>query len=147
MHSILKHSHSGFRWLVLAILIAAVAGSYISWKNKSDYSKKHKILHLATLILVHLQLLIGLALYFIGWGIKIDFAMMGDSTFRFFTVEHSSLMILAITSITIGYSKSKKLSDSALRFKMIFMTYSIGLMLILVSIPWPFRSNLGAGWM
>jgi heme A synthase len=143
----LKHSHSGFRWIVIVILIAAVVFAFLSWKQKKNYSKKDKIIHLVTLILVHLQLLIGLTLYFIGWGTKVDFAQMGDSMIRFYTIEHSLMMILAITAITIGYSKSKKISDSALRFKTIFISYLIGLLLILIAIPWPFRAALGAGWM
>ena len=146
IHSILKHSHSGLRWVLLFFILTAVVTAFLSWKQNKNYGKNDKIIHLVTLILMHTQLLIGLILFFIGWGVKIDFSQMANSMIRFYTVEHSLMMILAVTAVTIGYSKSKKISDSASRFKTIFYTYLIALILIFLAIPWPFRSNLGAAW-
>jgi hypothetical protein len=45
----------------------------------------------------------------------------------------------------MGYSKAKKKAEDSQKFKTTFWYYLIGLVLILVSIPWPFR-GLGAGW-
>ena len=140
------HSHSGIRWILLAALIAAVYNAFTGWKTNRTYGKNSKFLHLSVLILSHVQMLFGFALFFLDWGIKIDFSQMGNSMIRFFTVEHTSLMLAAVILITLGYSQSKKLADSALRFKKIFIFYLIALVLILLGIPWPFRSELGAGW-
>jgi len=68
--------------------------------------------------------------------------MMTDKYQRFFTVEHMLMMLIAIAIATIGYSGAKRISDSMKQHKRIFITYLIALILILASIPWPFR-NLG----
>jgi len=146
IHTILKHSHSGLRWILLFFIVAAVISAFVSMKQNKNYGKNDKLLHLGTLIVVHIQLLIGFILYFIGFGTKIDFSQMANSMIRFYTVEHSLMMILAAAAVTIGYSKSKKISNSADRFKIIFYTYLIAVILIFLAIPWPFRSNLGAAW-
>ncbi|MDH5655415.1 MAG: cytochrome B [Spirochaetia bacterium] len=146
MLSGLIHSHSGIRWILLAALIAAVVTSFGGWKKNQEYGKNSKILHLSVLIITHLQMLLGLVLFFMAWGVKVDFSQMGNSMVRFFTVEHSFTMLAAVVLITLGYSRSKKISESALRFRKIFIFYFIALLLILLGIPWPFRSHLGAGW-
>ncbi|MCB0559720.1 MAG: cytochrome B, partial [Phaeodactylibacter sp.] len=64
---------------------------------------------------------------------------------RFYSVEHLTIMILAIALITIGYSQAKKKVEAAQKFRATFIYYLIGLLLILAGIPWPFRFP-GAGW-
>jgi len=111
--------------------------------GKADISVK--TISLFTLILAHIQLLIGLVLYFISPKVVFDASRMKDSILRFYLVEHISLMIIAIIILTIGYSKSKQYFTIAKGAKKAFYYYLISLVLILVSIPWPFRIPI-AGW-
>jgi hypothetical protein len=55
-------------------------------------------------------------------------------------------MLIAVVLITIGYSKSKRANTAVEKFKPIKIFYLIGLIIILASIPWPFRANLGGAW-
>lgn len=71
---------------------------------------------------------------------------MGNEVLRFYTVEHFVGMILAIAAITIGYVRAKRQAGSAQGYKTVFWFYLIGLVLILVSIPWPFRAGLNGAW-
>ncbi len=84
-----------------------------------------------------------LILFFMSSKVQFSGSMMGNSLLRFFTVEHSLLMIIAIILITMGYSRAKKAPKP---FNVIFNFYVIALILILIGIPWPFREALGAGW-
>jgi len=84
-------------------------------------------------------------LYFISPKVTLVEGFMKDTILRFYTVEHISLMLIAAIFITIGHSKSKKAEDSAAKFKKIAVFYTVTLLLVLVSIPWPFRIP-GAGW-
>jgi len=111
--------------------------------GKADINVKK--ISLYTLILAHIQLLLGLALYFISPKVIFDAAAMKDSILRFYLVEHISLMLIAIIILTIGYSKSKALFAHPGGAKKAFYYYFISLILILVSIPWPFRIPV-AGW-
>ncbi|MEP5943696.1 MAG: cytochrome B, partial [Balneola sp.] len=65
--------------------------------------------------------------------------------FRFYTIEHFSMMIIAIVLITLGFSLSKRAPESITKFKRVAVFYLIGLLIMLSSIPWPFRIS-GAGW-
>jgi membrane protein DedA with SNARE-associated domain len=94
---------------------------------------------------MHLQLVIGFVLYFISPKVIFSASSMKDSVLRFFLVEHISLMIIAVVLITIGYVKSNRAADEMKKHKKLIIYYTIALVLILASIPWPFR-GLGAGW-
>lgn len=143
MNSILNHAHSGLRWAVLILLILAIANAFTA----KTYEKKHKMINLFALITVHTQLLIGLAQYFFTSS-KTNFSSgwMKVEMYRFYGMEHLVGMLIAIVLITMGYSKSKKAVTDAEKFKKIKVFYLIGLILILASIPWPFRTALGGSW-
>lgn len=143
MYKMLLHAHSGLRWLVLLFLVLAIAGAWSAWSKKADYPAGK--MPLLGLIFTHVQLLLGFILYFISPKVQFASGVMKDSMLRFYTVEHISLMLIAIVLITMGYSKAKRQTEQARGHKTIYTYYLIGLVLILVSIPWPFR-DLGAGW-
>ncbi|TDB60060.1 cytochrome B [Arundinibacter roseus] len=137
--NILVHAHSGLRYVVLALLIAAIGSAYSKWQQNDGNDNK---LYSFALISAHIQLLIGLILYVMSP--KVDFSMMADKLYRFYTVEHSLMMIVALVLITVGRVRSRK-AVAGLKHRTILFYYGMALILILISIPWPFR-NLGAGW-
>ncbi len=139
----LIHAHSGLRWVVLVLLVAATFKALMKWRSNVSYSEGDRKLNLFTMISMHVQLLLGLALIFMSD--KVNFSQMKDAMYRFFSVEHSVMMLLAIALVTIGHSKAKKATDDAKKFKTIFTFYLIALLLVLVAIPWPFR-GWGNGW-
>lgn len=143
MYSGLVHAHSGLRWIALILLLAAVAVAIGKWQGRSGYTDGNRKLYLFTLIAVHTQLLLGLALFFISP--KVNFSLLSDKVYRFYTVEHTAGMLIAIILVTIGYSRSKRATDAVTKQRLIGIFYGIGLLLILASIPWPFRI-LGANW-
>lgn len=140
------HAHSGLRWVVLMLLIVAIVNAATS-QSSGKYLKKDKMINLFTMIFLHIQLLIGLGLYFTSDKVKFVSGMMGDTLLRFFAVEHIFGMIVAIALVTIGRSKAeKKLKGSRDKHRKIMNSYLFALIIIIATIPWPFR-ELGAGWM
>jgi hypothetical protein len=115
----------------------------LKWRSNAPYTEGSRKLNLFTMISMHVQLLIGLALYFMSG--RVDFSQMKDAMYRFFTVEHTTMMLIAIVLVTIGHSKSKKTADEAKKSKTIFIFYGLALLLVLLAIPWPFR-GWGNGW-
>ncbi|MFT6827010.1 MAG: hypothetical protein ACI9Z3_000110 [Roseivirga sp.] len=144
MYNGLSHAHSGLRWVVLILLLVAIFNAF-SKKKSGTWTAGDKKLALFALIFTHIQLLIGFVLYFISPKVSFTEGFMKDDVLRFYAVEHVSLMLVAIALITVGYSKSKKAATDAKKFGAISTFYLIGLILILASIPWPFR-NLGGAW-
>ena len=143
--SMLVHAHSGLRWVVLLLLIAATFKALMKWQSKAPFTEGDRKLNLFTMISAHVQLLLGLALYFMSPKVNFSGEAMKEAVSRFYLVEHSFTMILAIILITVGYSRSKKAVDEIKKFKTTFTYFLIALILILVGIPWPFRIP-GAGW-
>jgi len=142
MYNILKHAHSGLRWVLLLALIAAIIAGFQAWKRGGSYKKAPALIGL---IVTHLQLVLGLTLYFISPLVSFQEGFMKNAITRFYTVEHLTTMIIAIALITIGYSRAKRKSADTAAGRAVFVFYLIGLLLILLGIPWPFR-GLGGGW-
>lgn len=144
--NILVHAHSGWRWVVLILLLAAIGVAYSGWKGKKEFTAGHKKLMLFTLIAFHLQWTFGLVLYFISPKVQFVAGMMKVTMLRFYAIEHIFGMTIAMILITIGYSKAKKINESDKKFKKYFVFFLISLLIILATIPWPFRTALMAKW-
>lgn len=143
MNSILTHAHSGLRWVAIILLLLAIINAFTA----KSFEKKHKMINLFTMITLHTQLIIGLVQYFITSGkVKFFDGWMKEAAFRFYGMEHLMGMLIAIVLITVGYSKSKRGTTDSEKFKPIKLFYLIGFILILASIPWPFRTALGGSW-
>ena len=142
MVNFLAHTHSGLRWVVLGLMIYALLNAF---RKKDTYEKRDRLLNMFTMVSLHIQLVLGLVLYFISSKVSFVEGWMKSPSLRFYGMEHISLMIIAIILVTIGHGKAKRASESAKKHRTIALYYSIALVLILASIPWPFR-NLGAGW-
>jgi hypothetical protein len=137
--NILLRAHSGLRYVVLGLLIAAIITAYSNWQQSKQGDSK---IYLFALIATHTQLLIGLILYFMSP--KVNFDLISEKVFRFYSIEHVFMMIIAIVLITLGRVRSKKLSGAD-KHRTVLFFYAMALIIILAAIPWPFR-NLGAGW-
>lgn len=135
----LSHAHSGLRWVVLVLLVTAIAQAF--GNKEVALTKSNRKIALFAMIFTHIQLLLGVALLFVSSKVNLKEPFLTAAT-RFYTVEHLVGMLIAIALITIGHSKAKK-SES---FKPIATYYLIGLIIIIVSIPWPFREGLAGGW-
>ncbi len=133
--------HSYLAYVALAVLFLAVANAIMGLVGNRMFTLgKDFRLSLFALILCHLQLLIGLILYFMspsGLSAIQEFGMGGlNSAARLLAVEHPFVNILALVLITIGWSKHKKLMEAKRKFKTIAIFYGLGLVLILSRIPW-----------
>jgi hypothetical protein len=147
----LLHLHSFLRWIALLAIIAAFVRSILGLLHKSAYSPLDKKLSLISLISTHIQLLIGFILYFVSPIVSAGLADMGgamkDPSLRFWTIEHISVMIIAIIVITLGYSLSKRAVNDSDKHKKVALFFGLGLLLILIRIPWPFMEiGQGRGW-
>lgn len=132
--------------MVLILLLAAIIKAYSAWKSNKECKPSDVKIAMFAMIAFHLQWVVGLVLYFISPKVQFVPGMMKITMLRFYGIEHIFGMTLAMILITVGYSKSKKLTDSAAKFKKIFWFYTIALLLILATIPWPFRTELLAKW-
>ncbi|MBR9913618.1 MAG: hypothetical protein GYB32_02130 [Algicola sp.] len=140
MYEVVKMLHSYWAYLVLLMLVIASVNALVKFFSGKEFHAIDFRISLFTLIVTHIQLLIGLVLYFTSpFGLQnISNNGMGglDSFSRLLAVEHPFVGILAVAAITIGYSKHKKKLTSKPKFKMLAIFYTLGLILVLSRIPW-----------
>ncbi|MBC7903273.1 MAG: hypothetical protein H7Y27_07605 [Gemmatimonadaceae bacterium] len=144
MYNGLLHLHNILRWVVLILLLVSMFQAFAA-KNSSAGGLRKTSLFL--LISAHIQFLIGLYQWFAGeFGLNLiqDSGMavvMKNSALRFWAVEHIVGMLIAIILITIARGKVKRSAFGAAAW-----LYVIALILILASVPWPFRDGVARPW-
>lgn len=139
---ILKHAHSGWRWIVLVLLIAACVKAFVGIRKNKEFTAGDKKLSMFAMIAFHIQFTVGIVLYFFSPYVVFAKGVMKSDILRFYTVEHISMMVLAMVLITIGYSKSKK-AEGSKKFNKIAIFYTAALLVVLAAIPWPFSIETG----
>ncbi|WP_460677384.1 hypothetical protein [Hymenobacter coalescens] len=141
-YSIVLALHSWSRWLVLIFGLIALFRAFTGWQNRRPYVGADNGMGAAFVGSMHLQLLLGLILYFAlsPFGVKAfdaaGSAVMKDAGARFWAVEHITVMILAVVFAQIGRSLSKKATDPVLKHKRAAIYFGIALLLVLLMIPW-----------
>lgn len=139
MYTGLQHAHSGLAYLALLALVLVIFWALIGTLSGKEFQEKDRKIALIAFIICHIQLLVGLILYFVsplGFSLLAGGGAMADATARLTALEHPLINIVAIVLISVGYIRSKKLESSTAKFRSIYMMYAIGLVLILSRIPW-----------
>jgi hypothetical protein len=152
LYNVLLHVHSAGRWVVLLLLLFAIINSLIA--GNRPYIRTDNRLGLLLTISADLMLLIGIVLWYFGnMGYKMIEAAGGmsnamkDPVTRFYAVEHLVGMLIAIILIHIGKAQGKKKISDKSKHRRTLIFYFLALLIILASIPWPFREiGAGRGW-
>jgi hypothetical protein len=142
MYPILLALHSWTRWLVLLSLLFAVYRAYLGWKSAKPFSKFDDRVRVITISIAHTQLLLGLWLYFVSPIVDYFLKNFGSAVhmreIRFFGMEHVTMMVVAVTLLTIGSVKVKRAKEDQEKYKKMFFWFARVLLVIFLSIPWSF---------
>lgn len=143
MYIILKQLHSFTAYFAILFLVIAITWSFYGWFSKKNFTKTSKNIILLGLIGTHVQMLIGIVIYFVSPLGLSNFSgeAMKNSLSRLYILEHPILMLLGIGLITYSYSKSKRNMNSHNKFRVIAIFYSLGLIAILLRVPWKVWMN------
>jgi len=127
INEILKSAHSGWRYIVIVLLLVAVVTAVSGWLGKKPYTEGNRKLNVFTLISAHIQLLLGLILYFMNSWYKVDSSVaMG----RYWKMEHISMMIFAVILITVGNARSKRFDSAITKHRSIALYFTLALIII-----------------
>jgi hypothetical protein len=143
MYTFFKNFHSGLRFIVFVLILIAIVQSIAGWLGKKPYTDANRKMNLFAMISAHTQLLIGLVLYFYSPLVQFAGSTMKNTELRYWTVEHITMMIIAIALITIGHSRSKKAKTPTAKHKAIAIFYLLGTIVIIVAILQSHRPLLG----
>jgi hypothetical protein len=135
--------HSWTRWLVLILAVLAIFKALAGWLGQKPFEKQDNIFGASFVGSMHLQLLLGLLLYFVfsPMGLKAIQtlgmgAVMKNADARYWAVEHITVMILAVVLAQVGRSLSKKAPTDLQKHKKAAIFFGIALLLVLSRIPW-----------
>ncbi|TAE15910.1 MAG: cytochrome B [Bacteroidetes bacterium] len=140
MYLTLLTIHSWLRWVLLAVLLFALVRSLMGWLSKTPYTKIDNLAGVLSIAFAHTQLVLGLVLYFVsdsGYPAIAKFGMgvMKDSNLRKWSVEHITMMVVAIVLVQVGRSLSKKQATDEGKHKRMATFLIIALALIALGIP------------
>lgn len=141
MYSVLKFIHSYWAYLTLAVLLIAIINAFRARISKKNFQATDLRISLFALIFSHIQLLVGLVLYFVSpwfsyWPDLGMGGVMKNSEARLYLVEHPTTNLIALFLITLGWSLHKRQTEDSKKFSRIAIFYSLGLVLLLSRIPW-----------
>lgn len=151
IYSLLVHLHSIGRWIILLLLLIAIFNSLVA--GQRPWIRTDARTGTILTIFADLMFLIGVSLWYFGpRGYKYIETMgmsevMKNSVARFFAIEHITMMLIAVILIHIGKAQAKKSISDKAKHRRTLLFYLIALIIIMISIPWPFRmAGAGSHW-
>lgn len=130
----LLHTHGLLRYIILILLLVVIVKAMIGYFGKKSFTKVDDKLSLTLFISSHLQLVIGLVLYFVSPYVRFGEGVMKDATARYWTVEHIAIMLLAIVMISVARIRAKKQAEHHAKFRTMLWYNLSALVLILAAI-------------
>ena len=126
MYQILRSAHSGWRYVVLILLVLALIQALAGWFGKKPYTEGNRKLNVFALIATHIQILVGLVMYFIS--------PLVEAGIRYWKMEHIGMMIFAAILVTVGNARSKRGDDAAAKHRTISIYFGLALIVIIAAI-------------
>ncbi len=151
MFPIVLALHSLVRWLVLISLLFAIYRGFRGWRSGSAFSAFDNSVRHWTATIAHVQLILGIWLYVVSPIVDYFLHHFSEAVHerasRFFGMEHSLTMFVAIALITIGSAKARRAPTAKGKYKTMALWYTAGLLLILTSVPWAFSPLVSRPWL
>lgn len=151
MFVVLLSLHSIVRWLVVIGVLARLGLAVHGLATERAWGKPDRAVGGAVLGIVHTQVLLGIGL--LATSPLVQSAMadmktaMADPNARFFTVEHTSLMLLAAVGVTVAHIAARRAAGDANKHRIIAIGFGIAVLVVLAAMPWPFREAVARPWL
>lgn len=127
MVNMLFYTHSGWRYIVILVLVVAILKLLIGWFGKQSWSRFDHILGVMTPIVIDIQWLLGIVLWVMAptaWFIA------RNVTFW----EHIVTMTLAIVAGHIGWARAKRATEDNTKFQAASIGFLIAGLLVGVGV-------------
>jgi hypothetical protein len=133
--------HSLLRWFVLAAAVVAFFTAVSGWSGTKPASPGLLRFSVIFVAFMDLNFLIGLILYFGASPVtKMAFqnmaAAMKDHEMRFFSVEHTTYMFLALVCAHVGGVLARKGKTDLKKYRGATIAFGLSILLVLAGIPW-----------
>jgi len=146
MYTTVLALHSWLRWAVVLIGLIAIVRALAAGAGRRPWLPLDDRLGLFFIIVLDVQLLLGLVLYFVLSPITqaalADFgSVMQVSSMRYWAVEHVFGMVVGVFLAHRGRARVKAASDPTRKHRVAAVFLILAMVAILASIPWPGMPN------
>lgn len=124
MTNFLLMAHSGWRWIVVLLILITLIKALIGWLGKQKWRDLDTRLLLFSRIAIYIQVVLGVILYIL---------VQGWLNMRF-TGEHVIIALLAVGGVEFAAGRAKKASEDAAMFKFTAIGFLVALVLVFVAI-------------
>ena len=139
MYDLFLDLHSYLRWIFLGLAVWLWIQYLVKYLSNRQRSKLDNQIETALIGSMHLQIILGLILYFFlspvttaplaeGW--------IEQKALRFYLLEHPLIMFIAIVFAQIGRISTRKATHNKKKLSRGLLFYGISLFLILIRMPW-----------
>lgn len=147
MYAPLLILHSILRWAVIVFGALALLSAVRGWQNGASWGPGMDGRAKRFVMTFDVQFTVGLLLYALFSPLTAaalqDFgAAMKDPTLRFFAVEHTTPMVIALALAHIGRVRAAKAADHAAKYRTAAIFFGLALILVLLATPWPFSAQV-----
>jgi hypothetical protein len=143
MYEGLLLTHSLLRYFILVALVAVIFMAIRGLTTKQSYGKWDNMVGLYLFIFTHMQLLVGLILYFLSPWVQFGSETMSNKATRYWTVEHIVAMIIAVALLTMARTTSKRMSSDAAKHRRMAIFNVLALIIIVGTIMMSGRALVG----
>lgn len=125
---------------MLAAAVAALGASYAGWLRGGTYEPVARVSTRAFTWIFSLQVVLGFVLYYLSPLVRTGLANLANAMpvkeLRFFSIEHITGMLIAMTVAHVGAVRIRRAptDEAKLRHAAIWHTATVAV--ILASIPW-----------
>jgi hypothetical protein len=119
---------------VLILLLLVILQALTGLTSQKPFGKSNDKTSLFLLIFTHIQMLVGLILYFVSPHVTFGGETMKNPDFRYWTVEHIFGMLIAVILITVARIGAKKLATDQAKHKRLLILNAIALVVIIVTV-------------
>jgi cytochrome bd-type quinol oxidase subunit 2 len=129
--------HIVFSVLFLITIVIITLQSLLGWIKRKEYGRRENRLRKTYLILLYIDLLIGIILYFFLQKPNDIFSTeeaMNFMSLRFWAIQHFSNIVFVVILCTTGNLLIKKTPKSSSKFKYSVFYFGISTIIIIISV-------------
>ena len=139
-YALMLSSHNVLRWLVLAAAMALIVVAASNLGGSRAFAPVGRRVSGIYVGLMNIQFLLGALLLFTSPIVKVALAdfrtAMKTHELRFFTVEHTTLMILALALAHVGAARSRKAPTAQAAYRRMLVWGGFSVAALAFAVPW-----------
>lgn len=141
MYQIVLSLHNAWRWVVVLILVIAIVQFLMGWLQRKNWTSRDKRTLMLYTTAIDIQVVLGFLLFFVLSPLTTSaFSNFGEamrnSGQRFFLVEHTVLMVVAVIVAHVSSIIARKQATDVGKFRIAAIGAIVVAIAILAGIPW-----------